>query len=263
MEAARPGGLDEGHQAKLLQHRPGGAGGALDLVEILVRGIEIDHQPVGVIDPVGARQPDVQGEAGLVGEVGERGRIFGQDVLDLAALLGEARPVDPGREVVRRVLLHEARALDAVGIALERQRTAGQMGQHDGRDAPVVADQIALGQANLREQDLGGVRELDLVAVDLDHLLLASAHCSGLRPSRPTSLAGLSRRRPRNRGWRSRPSDVHSVKPISATSFGWTKVTDGSRTVSVKGEPPRTRPSSRLRRSTSVRSSKPVPTLPA
>ncbi len=36
--------------------------------------------------------------------------------------------------------------------------------------------------------------------------------------SRVTSRAGLSSRRPRNAGWRMRPTDVHSVKRTSATS---------------------------------------------
>ena len=37
-------------------------------------------------------------------------------------------------------------------------------------------------------------------------------------PSRTTSPAALSSRRPRKRGWRRRPSRVHSVKPTWATS---------------------------------------------
>ena len=170
VEPARPGGLEEGHEAALLEQVAGRARGALDLGEVVVGRIEVDHQPVGMVDPIGAREPDVEGQAGLVGEVGERRRIARQHVLDLAVLLGDARAADPARKVGAGVLLHEALGPDAVGEALERERAAGEVGQHDRRDPPVVAEQIALGQAGLREQHLGGVRQLDLVAVDLDHL---------------------------------------------------------------------------------------------
>ena len=40
--------------------------------------------------------------------------------------------------------------------------------------------------------------------------------------SRQTSRAGLSSRRPRKRGCRSSPAEVHSENPISATSLGIT-----------------------------------------
>ena len=43
--------------------------------------------------------------------------------------------------------------------------------------------------------------------------------------SRTTSAGSLSSRRPWNRGWRSSPSVVHSLKPTSATSRGWTQCT--------------------------------------
>ena len=102
MEPARPGGLEERHEAALLEQPPGRARGALDLVEVVVGRIEVDHQPVGVIDPIGAREPDVERQAGLVGEVGERCRIARQHVLDRAVLLGDAGAADPAREVARR-----------------------------------------------------------------------------------------------------------------------------------------------------------------
>jgi hypothetical protein len=43
--------------------------------------------------------------------------------------------------------------------------------------------------------------------------------------SRTTSAGSLSSRRPWNRGWRSCPSVVHSLKPTSATRRGWTQCT--------------------------------------
>src|SRR4051812_24760641 len=51
--------------------------------------------------------------------------------------------------------------------------------------------------------------------------------------SRTTSRADLSARNPMKVGWRSTPSSVHSVKPISATSLGSTQWT--SRTAALFG----------------------------
>ena len=79
-----------------------------------------------------------------------------------------------------------------------------------------------------------------------------------------TADAGLSKRRPRKRGWRRRPWRVHSVKPTSATSSGSTHVapaTPVSR--SANGEASRSSGVSRSPSSSSVAWSKPVPTLPA
>src|SRR6267154_4048096 len=50
-------------------------------------------------------------------------------------------------------------------------------------------------------------------------------HLIAHQPSRKTSSGRLSSRRPRNRGCRSLPSVVHSVKRICATSFGLTQCT--------------------------------------
>jgi hypothetical protein len=62
-------------------------------------------------------------------------------------------------------------AVDAVGIALERQRPAGEVGEERRRDARVVGDEVALGEAGLRPQDLVEVRELQ--PPPLDHHLAA------------------------------------------------------------------------------------------
>lgn len=63
---------------------------------------------------------------------------------------------------------------------------------------------------------------------DLVNARWATQHAQPLRQprsassgrSRTTSVASLSSRSPRKRGWRSRPCSVHSVNPTSATSSG-------------------------------------------
>ena len=80
-----------------------------------------------------------------------------------------------------------------------------------------------------------------------------------------TSAGFLSRRRPWNLGWRSRPSAVHSVKPTWATSRGSTQCTPdpGRPRTGSKGGSGRSRAARAACRLIRVRWSKPVPTLPA
>ena len=82
--------------------------------------------------------------------------------------------------------------------------------------------------------------------------------------SRTTSAGSLSSRRPWNRGWRSSPSVVHSLKPTSATRRGSAQCTPdrGSRPRSNGGRS-RSRAASVACRLSRVCRLKPVPTLPA
>src|SRR5207248_239138 len=110
----------------------------------------------------------------------------------------------------------EAVAFDSVWIGLERERAVLRVRQHEWRDALVVAGQVELGQLRVREHGPIGVGDADL----------ARAHREILgHASRTTSSADLSSLSPRNRGWRSRPSRVHSVNPIWAPSLGLTQET--------------------------------------
>jgi MFS family permease len=79
-----------------------------------------------------------------------------------------------------------------------------------------------------------------------------------------TSAGSLSSRRPSNRGWRSRPSEVHSAKPISATSRGSVQCVPGRGGLpSWNGDAFHSSRDSELCRARSVPAVKPVPTLPA
>src|SRR5690606_25568464 len=62
-----------------------------------------------------------------------------------AALLADLDPGDPLRVVLRGVLLHEGRPVDAVRTPVQHQRAAPQVGQQVRRDGPVVVGQVALG----------------------------------------------------------------------------------------------------------------------
>src|SRR5207244_10166220 len=73
------------------------------------------------------------------------------------------------------------------GVALQRERTLAQVGEQNRRDARVVVDHLALGEAHPWIKDLVEVGELQLVTLDLDrrrrrcaHAFLLAAFASGL-----------------------------------------------------------------------------------
>ena len=93
----------------------------------------------------------------------------------------------PTRARARALLLVEVLALDAVRVALERQRAAAQVRQQHGGDARVVVDHLALGEADVRVQDLVEVGQRQPPALDL-HLDPPGGHL-GLLSWRPSSCA--------------------------------------------------------------------------
>ncbi len=161
---------------ELAEQRPERAGGEADGVEVVARRIEIEDQPVGMLQPVGSGEPDVGRDAVLVGEVDERGRVVADRVLDGAALLVHRDPADPVGEVVGGGLLVEARPVDPVGKALHRDGPALHVRDHARRHAPVVLDQVSLRHPDVGKQHLVEAREGHRVAADPD--LLRAAHPS-------------------------------------------------------------------------------------
>ena len=126
-------------------------------------GIEVEGDERRALGVVGQRQRGVQLEIGEVGQPHERGLVVGQDVVDRP----HARGLNPVGTVRWRVLLVEELRVDAVGVALERQRAALDVRQDGRRDAREVVDDVALGEAGLGIEDLVEVRELHLAPADL------------------------------------------------------------------------------------------------
>src|SRR5687767_4589069 len=102
----------------------------------------------------------------------------------------------------RDVLLPKTLRPDAAGISLHCDRTGAHVGQHHRRNRLVVRRDLALGDVIVWEQDLFGVS---------DHVSLT------------TSRAGLSKRTPTKRGWRSLPCTVHSINATCTTISGRTQ----------------------------------------
>ena len=87
------------------------------------------------------------------------------------------------------------------------------MGEQDGRDVDVVADEVAFGESGGRIEDLVQIRQAEGAA-------LRPRPASSPQGSRTTSSADLSVRRPRHTGWRRWPAAVHSRKATSPTITG-------------------------------------------
>ena len=96
------------------------------------------------------------------GEEQRRGVVADQVADRLAAAPGgDGLRLDPVRGVLGQVLLVEGLAADPVGIAQQVRGPLPEVGQQVLRDAVVVADQVALGVAEVGPEDLVQVREPD------------------------------------------------------------------------------------------------------
>lgn len=65
-------------EPQLAQHLPTNPGSPTDVRRFAVAAVQVEYQPVRAIEPVGAAQPGMQRDAGLVGEVDERGGAASQ-----------------------------------------------------------------------------------------------------------------------------------------------------------------------------------------
>jgi hypothetical protein len=133
--------------------------------------VEVEDHLVGVVDVGGAAEPDVRGDAALVGQVGEVVGGPADGVGDLladgglpGAAVGRGHPLDPVGEVPADLLLEEPAAADPVREPLQGDRAPVDQREHPPGDRPVVGDQVALGDPVGREQDLLRVGDRDPVA---------------------------------------------------------------------------------------------------
>src|SRR6266542_2455376 len=169
VEPLGPGGLHERDQAQLLEQVADPPCGVADaLHRAVVRRVEVEHHPVRLLEMGDPPGRGVQRHRAEVGQVGERVGVVAARVLDAAAALARDRGAPhPVGEVLRRLLLEEALAVDPLREALQAQRPVLDVGEHGVGHLPVVADQVALGDAVAREQHLVGVGNLDLGHVHL------------------------------------------------------------------------------------------------
>ena len=150
---------DAGHVAHL---RPGHAR----------HRVEVDAQLVGVLHVVGAHGVRVEVDAAEVRDPREARRLVDDDLVGRPTRRErQRRDAHPLGPVVGRPLLEERLLVDPVDEPLERHRPAADARQRPVGDGDEVGHHVELGVAGLGEVDLVGVRDRDLAAADLEHLL--------------------------------------------------------------------------------------------
>ena len=146
MDAPGAGGFRIGGEPEVVEQTVQHPGGERNVREV-VAGVEIEDHLVRVVRSVGPAQHRVQADAAQVREVHEGGSVVRDDLSQGSRLLGQLDGRDPVGKGGRRGLLHEAAVVDAVGEAAHGQRMALDEGDHVPRDALVVVDHVALGDA--------------------------------------------------------------------------------------------------------------------
>src|SRR6185436_9970764 len=144
--------------------------------------VEVDAQPVGMVEVFGTYRVRVQLEAGEVRHPGERRGIARHHLVGRAAR-GEAQldHLDPLGAHLRRALLIEELAVDPVRVAHQHVGPAAGAAQGALRYREVVAHEVELGVLRLRKENLGGIRDRDLAAADLQDLALRAGGARRLR----------------------------------------------------------------------------------
>jgi hypothetical protein len=144
-------------------------------------GIQVEHQQVRPPDVGHPPLRDVQLEAGQVGRPDQRGQVVHHQVGHVAAAPSRARRREPGgadpvRAVGGDVLLEERLPVDALRVALERQRPAGDVRQQHRRDPLVVVEHLGLGEPGGRVQHLAQVGQRQRPALHADRDLGLMTH---------------------------------------------------------------------------------------
>ena len=117
--------------------------------------VQVHAQFVRMVQVVRPDRVRVEVDAAEVVDPGQPGRILDDDLVGRpAAREGQLGRVQPLGRVVRRPLLEERLLGDAVDEPLERHRAAADAGQRAVGHGRVVADDVALGVAGVREVDL-------------------------------------------------------------------------------------------------------------
>ena len=159
VEPLRARRLDPARQAELVEEIAKPQRRRSQHAQVVFGGVEIEDADVGVVQVRRARRPHVRGDAVLVGQPQQRSRIADERMAHRPALLGHLDALQPTRESLRDVLVHEARLADARREALHRDRTRADVRQHDRRDRLVVRRELALRDPVLREHHLLGMRD--------------------------------------------------------------------------------------------------------
>jgi hypothetical protein len=174
MEAPVPGRLRVAGDPQLVEQAAKLGGRGAHAVEVDARlRIEVEPQLVRHVRLVVKVRPDVEPEAGQVDRpdhvrhVGEHQRAAGRPVRG-----AHDRRLQPLRRIRRHSLLEERASLCAVREPLHEGRPPAGRPQQGLGDGEVVAHQVELGLAALREEDLVRARDRQIASGNLDHAVL-------------------------------------------------------------------------------------------
>jgi hypothetical protein len=130
--------------------------------------VEVDEHVVGALDVVHAAVPGVQVDATEVDDPREASRLGHHGEVGRAPAAGkdDVNGFEPVGMRGGNTLLVEEEPVHAVRIAQHLHGAVADMREDDVRDVDVVADEVALGQPALREEDLVEVRDRDVAPAD-------------------------------------------------------------------------------------------------
>jgi hypothetical protein len=127
------------------------------------------------------------------------------------------------------VFLEEAGPAYAIRVPVQYHWPIAKIGQDHIGYLVVIANDVTLRETLLGPENLVEMSEVPRWPLPTpDPTLLLYWRLTRFGRSRINCVADLSVRRPRNTGWRIRPSFVHSVNLTSATSRGRTHVVERS-----------------------------------
>ena len=117
---------------------------------------------------------------------GERRQILDEKIVDMAAVVAapDGRGLNPVGTMLGRILLLEIFVIDAVRVALHRDRASAQMRKQRRRNARVIVDYLALRESCGREKNLVEIGQSKTLAFDFDDRRLGHAWI----PRSPTVL---------------------------------------------------------------------------
>src|SRR5438270_1642005 len=147
-EAQRPQRL--AHQLARLDHlRPGH----------VRTGIEVENDPIWLLDAIDARVPGVDLDRVHLYERDQRWERIRDQILAELRLLLDADAAQRLRGPHLRMPHERAVVSDGAGTAEQRQRPSREMRDDVFRDGLVIAGEVQLGEADVREDDPPGVTE--------------------------------------------------------------------------------------------------------
>src|SRR5437773_6608330 len=119
-------------------------------------GIEIENQHGRRFDLFGQRKGGVKFNCSQICHPNQRGKIVGQNVIYIAivAFAPDRHRLYPRGTVNRGVFLKEKWLVHSIGIALQRERSSGEVWHEYWGNASVIVDYLALGKSRSRIQDL-------------------------------------------------------------------------------------------------------------